>query len=76
MVQDPKPTATYLVVDALNECEVGLQLLDLITWTVSAQCTYVKWIVHNRYDIEQWLRLDDSHTRLSLELNADHVPTL
>ena len=74
MVQDPKLTAAYLVVDALDECEVGLpQLLDLITWTVSAQCTCVKWIVRNWYDIKQWLRLDDSHTRLSLELNADHI---
>jgi hypothetical protein len=76
MVQDPKLTVAYLVVDALDECEVGLpQLLDLITWTVSAQPTCVKWIVssRNRYDIEQWLGLDDSHTRLSLELNADHI---
>jgi hypothetical protein len=76
MVQDPKLTAAYLVVDALDECEVGLpQLLDLITWTVSEQCTCIKWIVssRHRYDIEQWLGLGDSHTRLSLELNSDHV---
>jgi hypothetical protein len=76
MVQDPKLTTAYLVVDALDECEVGLsQLLDLITWTVSAQRTCVKWIVssRNRYDIEQSLGLDDSHTRLSLEFNADHI---
>src|ERR1700735_1903075 len=76
MVQDPKLTAAYLVVDALDECEVGLsQLLDLITWTMSTQRTCVKWIVssRNRYDIEQWLGLGDSHTRLSLELNADHI---
>ncbi|KAN0078645.1 Pfs, NACHT and WD domain protein [Elaphomyces granulatus] len=76
MVQDPKLTATYLVVDALDECEVGLpQLLDLITWTVSTQPCCIKWIVssRNRYDIEQCLGIDDSHTRLSLELNADHI---
>ena len=43
MVQDSRLTAVYLVVDALDECEVGLpQLLDLITWTVSAQRTCVK----------------------------------
>ena len=73
MVQDPKLTTAYLVVDALDECEVGLsQLLDLITWTVSAQRTCVKWIVssRNRYDIEQCLGLD---IRLNLELNADHI---
>ena len=76
MVQDPKLTAAYLVVDALDECEEGLpQLLDLITWTVSAQSSCIKWIVssRNRYDIEQCLGIDDSHTRLSLELNADHI---
>ncbi|KAN0087273.1 hypothetical protein V8E54_000961 [Elaphomyces granulatus] len=76
MVQDPKLTVAYLVVDALDECEVGLpQLLDLITWTVSAQPTCVKWIVssRNRNDIEQCLGLDDSHARLSLELNAGHI---
>ncbi|KAN0077506.1 hypothetical protein V8E54_005810 [Elaphomyces granulatus] len=76
MVQDPKLTAAYLVVDALDECEVGLpQLLDLITQTVSTQSSCIKWIVssRNRYDIEQCLGIDNSHTRLSLELNADHI---
>jgi hypothetical protein len=54
MIQDSRLTAAYLVVDALDECEEGLpELLDLITWTVSAQRTCVKWIVssRNRYDI-------------------------
>src|ERR1700740_1493970 len=75
MVQDPKLKAAYLAVDALDECEEGLpQLLDLITSTVSTQ-SCIKWIVssRNRDDIEQWLGFDDSHTRLSLELNADHI---
>jgi len=76
MVQDPKLKAAYLVVDALDECEEGLpQLLDLITSTMSAQSSCIKWIVssRNRDDIEQWLGFDDSHTRLSLELNANHI---
>ena len=76
MVQDPKLTAAYLVVNALDECEVGLpQLLDLITRTVSVQSSCVRCIVssRNRYDIEQRLELNGSHTRLSLELNADHI---
>jgi hypothetical protein len=43
MVQDPKPTVAYLVVDALDKCEVELPpLLDLITWTVSAQSSCIK----------------------------------
>jgi hypothetical protein len=76
MVQDPKLDTAYLVVDALDECEVGLpQLLDLITRTVPAESSCIKWIVssRNRYDIEQCLGPDDSHTRLSLELNANHI---
>src|ERR1700722_353906 len=76
MVQDQKLKEAYLVVDALDECEEGLpQLLDLIKWTVSAQSSCIKWIVssRNRYDIEQCLGIDNSHTRLSLELNADHI---
>jgi hypothetical protein len=76
MLEDLRLTPTYLVVDALDECEVGLpELLDLITQTVSEQSIQVKWIVssRNRDDIKQRLGLDNSHTRLSLELNAKHV---
>jgi NACHT domain len=76
MVQDPNLTTAYLVVDGLDECEVGLpELLDLITRTVPAQSSCIKWIVssRNRDDIEQCLELDDSHTRLSLELNSHHI---
>jgi hypothetical protein len=75
MVQDPKLTAAYLVVDALDEFEVGLpELLDLITKTLP-QSSCIKWIVssRNRDDIKQCLELDDSHTRLSLELNIHHI---
>ena len=41
MDQDPKLTVAYLVVDSLDECEAELpELLDLITWTLSAQRTH------------------------------------
>jgi NACHT domain len=56
MLQDPRLTAAYLAIDALDECDVGLpQLLDLITQTASVQSTCVKWIVssRNRFDVEQ-----------------------
>jgi hypothetical protein len=61
MVQDPKLTVAYLVVDALDECTENLpELLKLITWTLSAQPTRVKWIVcsRNRDDIEQLFGLE------------------
>jgi hypothetical protein len=65
-----------MVIDALDECETGLaQLLDFIVQSAWSTSTDVKWIVssRNRHDIEQQLRLDDSRTMLSLELNARHV---
>jgi NACHT domain len=76
MLQDPRLTTTYLVVDAIDECEVGLpELLDLVVLTGSVRSPRVKWIVSSRkrYDIEQKLGLDNSYTRLSLELNAKHI---
>lgn len=75
MLHDPTLTRVYLILDALDECETGLtQLLDLIVRNVSAS-SRVKWIVssRNRHDIEARLQLNDSHTNLSLELNAEHV---
>jgi hypothetical protein len=76
MLQDPKLTTEYLIIDALDECETGLpQLLNLITQTASAPSTHIKWIVSSRYrpDIERLLNLDNSYVRLSLELNAKLV---
>jgi NACHT domain len=75
MIQDPGLTARYLVIDALDECEEGLpQILELITETAT-QSPQIKWIISSRNKdfIEQKLRLANSHTRLSLELNAEHV---
>lgn len=65
----------YLIIDALDECETGLeQLLKLVAQ--SASSPRVKWIVssRNRPDIEQHLKLDAQMT-LSLELkhNAESV---
>ncbi|UNI22807.1 hypothetical protein JDV02_008661 [Purpureocillium takamizusanense] len=76
MLQDSSLARTYVVIDALDECETGLQqLLKLIVQNASA--SRVKWIVssRNRPDIEQQLKLDGSQTRLELELkaNAEHV---
>ncbi|RYP09775.1 hypothetical protein DL765_008331 [Monosporascus sp. GIB2] len=74
MLRDRRAKGSCMIIDALDECETDLpKLLDFIVQT----STYprVKWIVssRNRHDIEQHLRLDDSRTRLSLELNAQHI---
>lgn len=76
MLKDPRLSMAYLVVDALDECVVDLPpLLSLIAETTSTQSSRVKWVVssRNRNDVEQTLGRDDHYTRLSLELNADHI---
>ncbi|PMD55345.1 beta transducin-like protein HET-D2Y [Hyaloscypha bicolor E] len=75
ILQDPSLKSTYLIVDALDECETDLsQLLNLVIRTASIS-PRVKWIVssRNKPDIEARLRLDDVQMRLSLELNKEHV---
>jgi hypothetical protein len=75
ILQDPSLKSTYLIVDALDECETDLpQLLNLVIRTASIS-PRVKWIVSSRNepDIEARLRLDDVQTRLNLELNEEHV---
>jgi hypothetical protein len=73
ILQDPTLANTYLIVDALDECVIGLpKLLDLIVQTSSVSCR-VKWIVSSRNwpDIEE--RLVNAGQNLSLELNAESV---
>lgn len=73
ILQDATLAGTYLIVDALDECVIGLpRLLDLIVRTSSAS-SRVKWIVSSRNwpDIEE--RLVNAGQNLSLELNAESV---
>lgn len=75
MLGDLHTKGCYLMIDALDECKTDLsQLLCFITEPRSAFAN-VKWIVssRNNYDIVRQLFLDDPQTRLSLELNAEHV---
>ncbi|PON20926.1 hypothetical protein TGAM01_v210211 [Trichoderma gamsii] len=75
ILQDPTLKATYLVVDALDECTSDLQkLLDMIVDT-SSTSSRVKWIVSSRNwsQIEERLRRAEQKAKLSLELNADSV---
>ncbi|KAK2015457.1 WD40 repeat-like protein [Colletotrichum eremochloae] len=76
ILQDLGSQTTYLVVDALDECETDLsQLLHLIIQVSST--TQAKWLISSRNirDIEQVIRPEESRTRLSLELreNAELV---
>ena len=74
ILHDPSLRSTCFIIDALDECMTDLpQLLDLIMQHSSVP--NVKWILssRNRHDIEQKLVQDESRTRLSLELNAEHV---
>ncbi|KAL4748726.1 hypothetical protein BDW72DRAFT_147964 [Aspergillus terricola var. indicus] len=76
MLQYSTQAVTYLLVDALDECETGLSdLLKLIARTKSVSATQVKWIVssRNRDDIEQEIEFGDEETKLSLELNANYI---
>lgn len=66
----------YIVIDALDECESGLQhLLQLIIRCMSI--SRIKWIIssRNRRDMERELKFTDSQIKLSLELkaNAQHI---
>ena len=74
-ILDDLTLQTYVIVDALDECETDLlKLLNLVTQNAS-RFPCVKWIVssRNKPDIEARLRLDHTHMRLSLELNEKNV---
>ncbi|KAL3456946.1 nucleoside phosphorylase domain-containing protein [Aspergillus heterothallicus] len=76
MIQNSRHAMTYLLVDALDECEADLpDLLKLIARTKFMPAAQVKWIVssRNRDDIEQELEIGVQEGKLSLELNANHV---
>jgi hypothetical protein len=73
ILRDSNLNNTYLVIDALDECVTDLpKLLDFIVQNSSVSHR-VKWIISSRNEayIEQRLRLDNSGTRLSLELKEN-----
>ncbi|RDW57291.1 hypothetical protein BP5796_12741 [Coleophoma crateriformis] len=76
ILRDRRLKTTYLIVDALDECEEELpRLLDLMSKTASTLSARVKWLVtsRNRHDIETRLAQKNADVRLSLEVNADLV---
>jgi hypothetical protein len=76
MLKDPALKPVTFVIDALDECQHDMpKLLELIN--KNSTTGQIKWIVSSRNepDIEQRLHIQNSRTRLSLELkeNADMV---
>lgn len=75
ILQDPGLATTYLVIDALDECVVGMDiLLRLINETSIAKCR-VKWIVSspNWPNIEKAFTMATDSLSLSLEHNEESV---
>ena len=78
ILNDSTLPRTYLLVDALDECSIGLhQLLDIITDDRFITQSKIKWLVssRNRPEIEERLRPDGARMKVSLELNSAHVST-
>jgi hypothetical protein len=77
VLRDPQLRATYLIIDALDECVTDLlKLLYFITKQSSAS-SRIKWIMSSRNwpEIEEQLEQAWHKVRLSLELNAESVST-
>lgn len=75
VLQDPSLERAYLIIDALDECTVGLpKLLDFIIQK-SSLFPHVKWLVSSRNwpPIGERLNKAESRVRLCLELNAESV---
>ncbi|KAH7363989.1 hypothetical protein BKA65DRAFT_127019 [Rhexocercosporidium sp. MPI-PUGE-AT-0058] len=77
ILHDPNLVATYLIIDALDECVVDLLNLLCFIAQTSSVSTRVKWAVSSRNwpEIEKTLGTAMQKQRLCLELNADSVST-
>ena len=75
VLQDPDLNSTWLVVDALDECLVGLpKLLEFIS-RMSSVSSRIKWIISSRNwpSIEKDLNTAAQKVRLCLELNDNSI---
>lgn len=75
ILEDPLLRTTYLIIDALDECTMGLdRLLEFVAQKSSAY-PHIKWIVSSRNwpSIEEALDTMLQKTKLSLELNETSV---
>ncbi|KAG9231305.1 NACHT domain-containing protein [Amylocarpus encephaloides] len=71
ILQDPGLNSTYLIIDALDKCEV---VLDLIVQRSSIS-PRIKWVISSRNwpDIEERLERAGNKRRLCLELNPGSI---
>ncbi|KAJ5456080.1 uncharacterized protein N7458_004344 [Penicillium daleae] len=75
ILEDPLLRTTYLIIDALDECTMGLyRLLEFVAQKSSAY-PHIKWIVSSRNwpTIEETLDTLSQKTKLCLELNETSV---
>jgi hypothetical protein len=77
VLQDPQLRATYLVIDALDECVTDLSKLLYFITKQSSASSRVKWILSSRNwpEIEEQLERAGHKVRLSLELDAKSEAT-
>lgn len=75
VLRDASLSATYLIINALDECVTDLAKLLTFIAKQSSASSRVKWIVSSRNwpVIEEQLQRAEYETRLSLELNAESV---
>jgi hypothetical protein len=75
ILQDPSLKSTYLIIDALDECQTDRPKLLKFIVQKSSTCPRAKWIVSSRNwpSIEKQLKIAKQNVRLCLELNADSV---
>ena len=75
ILEDPRLRSTYLIIDALDECTTGLNLLLNLVIQKPSAYSRVKWIVSSRNwpSIEKDLETATQKVRLCLELNEKSV---
>jgi hypothetical protein len=75
VLQDPQLRATYLIIDALDECVTDQSKLLTFIAKQSSASQRVKWVISSRNwpEIEDQLEQAGHKVRLSLELNAASV---
>ncbi|KAH8650399.1 NACHT domain-containing protein [Tricladium varicosporioides] len=75
IMQDPSLENTYLIIDALDECQTDQSELLKFIVQKSSTSPRAKWIVSSRNwpSIEKQLETVEQNVRLCLELNTDSV---